>query len=44
VAGEGEGRQIWPLYLTYVYEDRTIKLVLSWGKGVRENDGGDESN
>jgi hypothetical protein len=41
------GGQIWSMYVIYLYEYRTIKsaeIVLRRGMGVKENDGGIESN
>jgi hypothetical protein len=39
---------MWWTHFVYVYENKTMKLVeivlKKGGKGMRENDGGDESN
>jgi hypothetical protein len=49
--GESKGGSIWSMYFiyinTYMYKDRTlkpVKIILSRGEGMRENDGGDEPN
>jgi hypothetical protein len=41
--GKGKGRRL--MYFIYVCENRTMELeILSRLEGVRENDGGDETN
>jgi hypothetical protein len=44
---EGEGKKILWMYVTYVYENRTVKLVefaLIWGQEENDNVWGSESN
>jgi hypothetical protein len=45
VNGEDKRRGIWLMFFIYLYENRTMKLVeIILSRGVRENDGGNESN
>jgi hypothetical protein len=44
-SGRGINREKWSMY--FVYENRkmkSIEIVLKRRRGMRENDGGDESN